>query len=180
VIALVEPDVDQDRALAPRVVVFLGTDHHPFTRLVEWVDRWAGAHRDIPCFIQHGPAPPPRHASGSAYVGVDELRSTVATADVIVGHAGPGTIIDALEAGRVPVVLPRLARFGEVVDDHQVAFGRLMHQRGRAVCVEDEHALGRAIEEALSNPGAVAPPSPHEARATITLVGDLIDGLLAR
>ena len=178
-IALVEPDVEPD-ATPARVVVFMGTDHHPFARLVEWVDHWAAAHLDIPCFIQHGSAPAPRHANGAAYVGADELRSTVAAADVIVGHAGPGTIIDALEAGRVPVVLPRLARFGEVVDDHQVAFGRLMHERGRAVCVEDEQALAAAIDDALANPGAVPAPSPHEAQATITLIGDLIDGLLAR
>ena len=151
-----------------------------FSRLVEWVDRWAAAHPDVPCFIQHGPAPAPRHASGTPYVGVDELRSTVSAAEVIVGHAGPGTIIDALEAGMVPIVLPRLARFGEVVDDHQVAFGRLMHQNGRAVCVEDEQALASAIDDALAHPGAVPAPSPNEARATITLLGDLIDGLLAR
>jgi UDP-N-acetylglucosamine transferase subunit ALG13 len=178
-IALVQPDVEPDTAPA-RVVVFMGTDHHPFARLVEWVDRWAAAHPDIPCFIQHGPAPAPHHAKGTAYVSIDELRSTVSTADVIVGHAGPGTILDALEAGLMPIVLPRLARLGEVVDDHQVAFGRLMHEHGRAVCVEDEQALAAAIDHALAHPGAEPRPSPYEARATITLVGDLIDGLLAR
>jgi UDP-N-acetylglucosamine transferase subunit ALG13 len=163
-----------------RVVVFLGTDHHPFARLVGWVDAWAAAHPDVPCFIQHGPAPAPRHARGAPYADVGDLRAAVAAADVIVGHAGPGTIMDALEAGRVPIVVPRLARYGEVVDDHQVAFGRLMDERERAVCVEDEAALGAAIDKALAQPEVVAAPSPVQAQATITLIGDLIDGLLAR
>jgi UDP-N-acetylglucosamine transferase subunit ALG13 len=167
-------------APAARVVVFMGTDHHPFARLVDWVDRWASAHPDVPCFIQHGPAPAPAHARGLPYVGVDDLRATVTAAEVIVGHAGPGTIIDALEAGRIPIVVPRLARFGEVVDDHQVAFGHLMQERGRAVCVEDEAALGAAIARALARPELVAAPSSSEAQATITTIGDLIDGLLAR
>jgi UDP-N-acetylglucosamine transferase subunit ALG13 len=161
------------------VVVFLGTDHHPFARLVEWVDRWASVHRDVPCFIQHGPAPAPKAAAGEPYVAVDELRKAVAHADVVVGHAGPGTIIDALEAGRIPIVVPRLARFGEVVDDHQVAFGRLMHESGRAVLAEDEAALVAAMDRALAHPEVIAAPSPEEAQRTITLIGDLIDGLLA-
>ncbi len=168
----------EDTDTAARVVVFLGTDHHPFGRLVEWVDRWAAAHPDVPCFIQHGPAPAPTFAPGKPYVGVEELRATVAGAEVIVGHAGPGTIIDALEAGRIPVVVPRLARFGEVVDDHQVAFGRLMQERGRAVLAEDEQAVGAAIDRALANPSVVAAPSPVEAQATISLIGDLINGLM--
>jgi hypothetical protein len=46
--------------------------------------------------------------------------------------------------------------------------------------VEDEQALASAIDHALAHPGAVPAPSPNEARATITLLGDLIDGLLAR
>ena len=157
--------------------MFLGTDHHPFARLVEWVDRWAVEHLDIPCFIQHGSAgPASRQRFGVRRL--DELRSTVA-ADVIVGHAGPGTIIDALEAGRVPVILPRLARFGEVVDDHQVAFGRPHARARRAVCVEDEQALAAAIDDALANPG-VAPASPARGPGDDHLIGDLIDGLLAR
>jgi len=166
--------------LAPaRVVVFIGTDHHPFARLVEWVDRWASVHTDVPCFIQHGPAPAPKVAAGRDYVAVDDLRAAVAGADVVVGHAGPGTIIDALEAGRIPVVVPRLARFGEVVDDHQVAFGRRMHESGRAVLAEDEAALGAAIDRALAHPEVITAPSPEEAQRTITRIGDLIDGLLA-
>ena len=80
----------------------------------------------------------------------------------------------------MPVVLPRLARLGEVVDDHQVAFGRLDARAGRAVCVEDEQALAAAIDHALAHPGAEPAPLADEARATITLIGDLIDGLLAR
>ena len=96
------------------------------------------------------------------------------------GVIEPGTIIDALEAGRVPIVVPRLARHGEVVDDHQVAFGRLMDERGRAVCVEDEAALGRALERALADPGAVAAPAPEEAQLTVRRIGELIDGLVAR
>ena len=177
--ALAEVRLDATAAPPARVVVFLGTDHHPFARLVQWVDRWAAAHPASPCFIHHGPAPAPEHTESSPYVDVHELAATLASADVIVVHAGPGTIMDALEAGHLPIVVPRLARFGEVVDDHQVAFGRLMQEQKRAVYADHEQALFDAIDRALARPEVVEAPSAEQARATATLIGDLIDGLLS-
>lgn len=160
------------------VVVTLGTDHHPFGRLVTWVDHWAAAHPEARCVIQHGTAPAPNHAEGRTLVPFDDLRRLLAEATVVVGHAGPGTVVDALAVGRLPVIVPRLAAHGEVVDDHQVAFARWMHERGRAVLVEDEAALHTRIDDALASPGAFfigqADPAADEA---VRRVGALIDGL---
>ena len=39
----------------PLILVLVGTDHHPFDRLVRWADRWAGAH-EARVVIQHGTA----------------------------------------------------------------------------------------------------------------------------
>ncbi len=156
----------------------LGTDHHPFGRLVTWVDAWAAAHPGTRCVVQHGPAPAPSHAEGHTFVAFDDLRRLLAEATVVVGHAGPGTVVDARAVGRLPVIVPRLAAHGEVVDDHQLAFGRWMHERGRAVLVEDEGALHARIDEALASPSAYAvdqaDPAAEEA---VRRVGELIDGL---
>jgi UDP-N-acetylglucosamine transferase subunit ALG13 len=162
-----------------RVVVFLGTDHHPFARLVDWVDRWAADHPDIPCFIQHGPAPAPTHAPATDFVGSDELRHRLADADVVVGHAGPGTIMDALAAGRLPIVVARLSRFDEVVDDHQVAFSRLMAEEGRCVVVDDEAGVRAAIDAALASPERYQASFTSEADDAVRRIGELIDGMLA-
>jgi len=70
---------------------------------------------------------------------------------------------------------------GEAVDDHQVTFGRWMHERGQAVCVEDEDALRAHLDAAQVDPARYAVdateagPSP-----AVTLFGDLVDGMLAR
>ncbi|WCO68560.1 glycosyltransferase [Iamia majanohamensis] len=163
------------------VVVTLGTDHHPFARLVAWVDAWAGAHPDRTCVVQHGTAPPPTHAEGHAVLDPAVIPGLMARARVVVGHAGPGTVLDARAAGRLPVVVPRLAAQGEVVDDHQVTFGRWMAARGQALCVEDEDALHRHLDAAVADPGAYAVERADGAPpAAVTLLGDLIDGVLAR
>ncbi|QYG92372.1 hypothetical protein HC251_07905 [Iamia sp. SCSIO 61187] len=170
---------EDDRPL--HLVVTLGTDHHPFARLVDWVDRWAGEHPDLRCVVQHGTAPAPRHAEGHAMLDPADIPALMGRAAVVVGHAGPGTVLDARAAGRLPVVVPRLARHGEVVDDHQVTFGRWMEGRGMALCVDDEAGLRAHLDAALADPApyavvvddATPPPA-------VTLLGDLIDGILTR
>jgi UDP-N-acetylglucosamine transferase subunit ALG13 len=90
-------------------------------------------------------------------------------------------VLDARVAGRLPVVVPRLARLGEVVDDHQVTFGRWMQERSMAICVEDEGALRAHLDAALEDPSPYAVPvddgTPPPA---VTLFGDLVDGILTR
>lgn len=168
-----------DRPL--HVVVTLGTDHHPFARLVDWVDTWAGEHPARRCVIQHGTAPAPRHAEGHAMLDPADIPGLMARARIVVGHAGPGTLLDARAAGRLPVLVPRRARLGEVVDDHQVTFGRWMDGRGLARCAEDEPAVRHHLDAALDDAapyevvvdGSAPPPA-------VILFGDLVDGLLAR
>lgn len=163
------------------VVVTLGTDHHPFARLVDWVDRWAGDHPDHRCVIQHGSAPAPRHAEGHPVLDPADIPGLMGRAAVVVGHAGPGTILDARAAGRLPVVVPRLARLGEVVDDHQVTFGRWMDARGQAICVEDEDRLRDHLDAALLDPSRYRLTAAADSGApAVTLFGDLVEGLLTR
>ncbi|NLV54310.1 MAG: hypothetical protein GXY13_01720 [Acidimicrobiales bacterium] len=163
------------------VVVTLGTDHHPFTRLVEWVDRWAGEHADQPCVIQYGTAPAPVHAEGHAVLDPTGIHDLMGRARLVVGHAGPGTILDARAAGRMPVIVPRLGHLGEVVDDHQVAFGRWMAERGQAICVEDEGALRDHLDAARADPERYATTAPDDrVPPAVSLLGDLIDGVLTR
>lgn len=163
------------------VVVTLGTDHHPFARLVGWVDRWAADHPGERCVVQHGTAPAPRHAEGHPVLDPADIPGLMARARIVVGHAGPGTVLDARSAGRLPVIVPRRAHLGEVVDDHQVTFGAWMHDRGQAICVEDEDALRRHLDAAQDDPDRyatdVADAGPPPA---VVLFGDLVDGILAR
>lgn len=82
----------------------------------------------------------------------------------------------------MPVVVPRLARLGEVVDDHQVTFGRWMAERGQAHCVEDEEGLRAHLDAALADPGAyaVAADGADVVPPAVTLFGELVDGMLRR
>lgn len=67
------------------------------------------------------------------WMGYDDLRDAMVESDVVVTHAGVGSILTALRAGRRPIVLPRRAELGEVVDDHQVQLTAGLEERGLVV-----------------------------------------------
>jgi UDP-N-acetylglucosamine transferase subunit ALG13 len=142
-------------AKRPLVVVTVGTDHHPFDRLVRWVDAWAGAAgRSIECFVQTGTSTvTPRVAAWASFVSRDELRSLMSNAAAVVCHGGPATIMDCRRAGVKPVVVPRRRALGEHVDDHQVLFARRAARADDVDLVESEERLRAILDVALSEPG---------------------------
>ena len=70
--------------------------------------------------------------TGRDKVPHDELNDAVREADVVIAHSGTGSAITAFEQGKFPILVPRLARHGEHVDDHQVQIAREMERRGLA------------------------------------------------
>lgn len=69
-------------------------------------------------------------------VSADEFRSLALGADVVVTHAGVGTILNLLEWGVHPVVVPRRRIRNEHVDDHQLQIGHLVQSLGVAQVAE--------------------------------------------
>lgn len=90
-----------------------------------------------------------------------ELHAAMQAADVVVAHAGVGSAFDALDAGRLPILVPRRPAHGEHVDDHQAEVARWLTDRGLALTVEaDELDLGILVEAAASNVTQAGPPDP--------------------
>ncbi|MBV6632336.1 MAG: hypothetical protein KI792_04790 [Alphaproteobacteria bacterium] len=50
-----------------------------------------------------------------------DFEAMMAQADLIIGHAGIGTILGALQLGKPVAIMAREARYGEHRNDHQLA-----------------------------------------------------------
>lgn len=162
----------------PLIVALVGTDHHPFDRLVRWVDAWAGA-RDARVVVQHGTASPPEHAEGVRLLPGDELAELLASATAVVSHGGPGTIAAVRAAGRLPIVIAREAKRGEHVDDHQMRFVAAAARAGEIRAVDDEAALTATLDGAVADPARFrVPPRSHDVSATVERFGRLVDALV--
>lgn len=165
----------------PLVVVTVGTDHHPFTRLIGWMDTWSAAHPEVRCVVQHGMSPPPTHAEAITIVPRSTMLELMGAATAVVAQAGPGSILDARRAGIVPIAVPRLSHLGEVVDDHQVAFAAAMQRLGDAILASSRSEVEAALEAVFDEPDSVrraARPSPAD--DTASQIGDELAATLAR
>ena len=167
--------------MKPLVFVTVGTDHHPFHRVVRWMDRWLedGAADRVRCRIQYGTSSAPQVGEGRQYLGYPEMEASVAEAAVVVCHGGPGSVMMCRWMGKRPIVVPRRRDLGEHVDDHQVAFSRRMAAEGELDLAEDEGRLRQLVEQALT--GGIE-DGAGEARETVARslarFEELVDGLL--
>lgn len=150
------------------MVALAGTDHHPFDRLVEWVDSAAVRRPDVRFLVQHGSATsPPRVAEGEPFLGHDLLVTLLAQAAVAICHGGPGTIMDAREAGHVPLCVPRDPALGEHVDGHQMRFAAVVGSEGVVRHVTSVGSFHAELDSALALRSASVPAVlPVSARDT--------------
>jgi UDP-N-acetylglucosamine transferase subunit ALG13 len=168
---------------SPRVVVTVGTDHHPFDRLIGWTNDWLRQHPEhIPgFFMQSGAASVQPDCPGSRFLDAGQLGALLDMADVMLCHGGPGSISDAWERGQVPIVVPRLRRLGEVVDDHQVDFCRKLAELGRVRLAEEPAGLAELLDEAARDHTRFRTTAPEaDVSAAVGRFGDLVDELVSR
>jgi UDP-N-acetylglucosamine transferase subunit ALG13 len=162
------------------VFVTVGTDHHPFDRLIRWVDGWLadGGGESARCLVQAGRSAQPQLAEATEYLGYDEMRRAVDEAAAVVTHGGPGSIALSTSLGKRPIVVPRRKSLGEHVDDHQLLFARRIADQGKIELVESEEAFRGALERLLHSPDprmtATASQPTEAVRRFEELVGNLI------
>jgi UDP-N-acetylglucosamine transferase subunit ALG13 len=124
------------------ILLSLGTHQQPFTRALDLVEPLARGGTEL--VVQHGSTPPRPEMPNSTWVrfmAFAEVVEAMGRADSVICHAGVGTIVTALQAGHTPVVLPRMARLGEHVDDHQLDIATRFAERGLIRCVSAETDL---------------------------------------
>ncbi|WP_164477789.1 glycosyltransferase [Nocardioides pantholopis] len=165
------------------VVALVGTDHHPFERLVQWVDAAAACRPGVRFVLQHGSSRAPEVAEGHASLAHDHLVELLAQASAVICHGGPGTIMDARDAGHRPLCVPRDPRRGEHVDGHQLRFAEVVAAAGVVRAVGSLPQLDRELDLLLAAPrGAVSGRAEQDgvaARAARELLAAELDALLS-
>ena len=68
----------------------------------------------------------------------NEFEQCARAADVVVTHSGVGTLMELLDMGIYPVVVPRRAKRREHVDDHQMQVASVLSTRGISTVCEVE------------------------------------------
>ncbi|MEM7164051.1 MAG: glycosyltransferase [Planctomycetota bacterium] len=123
----------------------------PFDRLVRTVDDWAAGNNTAQVFAQVGKSDyEGNHIETTQFLRPDEFDSRMRGADVIVAHAGMGTILTALEYQKTIVVMPRRAELGEHRNEHQLATARNFREMGTIEVAMDDTELTATLSQAGS------------------------------
>jgi UDP-N-acetylglucosamine transferase subunit ALG13 len=81
----------------------------------------------------------PRNFRTVASLDKDIFDKRLKEASSIISHAGIGTITMALENKKPLLVMPRLAKYGEVVNDHQAAIAKRFSELGYILAAYDSN-----------------------------------------
>lgn len=133
----------------------------PFDRLIAAMDQWAAglgqSRGEVLAQIGAGSLEP-CHMRWVRRLERAEFARTVAGADLVVAHAGMGSVITAGEYGKPIVLLPRRAAAGEHTNDHQIDTAGWLRRRP-GIYVADA--------EQISAPASPRPwPAAPRARAS--------------
>ncbi|AKU15919.1 glycosyltransferase [Luteipulveratus mongoliensis] len=102
---------------------------------------------------------------GRQSMPAEELRAAVREADLVIAHAGVGSALTALDAGRVPVLLTRRQAYDEHVDDHQQMIADELARRDLAVSCDPDQLT---VEHLMAAAGLAA--TRRSSSAPFTLV----------
>lgn len=136
------------------IFVSLGSREYQFNRLLKELDRLLGSGQfQEEIFAQIGGSDYlPQHYPYARFLDKEQFEAKQQAADLIISHAGTGALIGALKKGKKVISVPRLAKYGEHIDDHQLQVSGVLAEEGYLEQVLDVSMLGDAIRNSLDNP----------------------------
>lgn len=151
------------------IFVVVGTQE-PFDRLIKWIDDWSAktGYHDILAQIASS-SYKPKNFDWFDFIPINQFDEKFKEADLIVSHAGMGTIISALQYNKPIIVMPRLAKFREHRNDHQLATANSFSKAGYVKSVYSEDELYTALRERDS----IKPVPPISNYASEELLGTI-------
>jgi UDP-N-acetylglucosamine transferase subunit ALG13 len=130
------------------IFLTVGSEFH-FDRLVRAVDALLAG-----CFLKEEVVAQigcggyePQHMRSVSTMSHSTYVEHVRASSAVISHAGMGTIIQCLQLDKPLLVLPRLERHKEIVNDHQIATARKFEQRGSILAAYDTADLPLKIAQ---------------------------------
>lgn len=133
------------------IFVTVGSGPLDFSRLVKKMDDLAGELGEEVVIQQGYTLYEPAHARVFSFVPYEEAMRLFQEAEVIVGHASAGPIMNARQFNKPVIIFPRDDRRQELIDGHQMGTARAMEGSSRMIeVIYEAEELGPALVRALS------------------------------
>ena len=80
-------------------------------------------------------------------ISSEKMEELIERANYIITHAGVGSITDSLRKGKKVIAVPRLQKYGEHVNNHQLDIIQEFNEKGYIIGISDVSELGDAIKK---------------------------------
>jgi len=128
-----------------KIFVTVGSTY-PLDRLIKESNKFDTKKFEI--FAQIGESAfEPKNIKWTKFLDYDKLQEKIKWADVIISHAGIGTIIDCLSQKKQLILFPRLKKYGEAVDDHQIEICKAFEKKYNIKWPKNEKGLEKILKK---------------------------------
>jgi UDP-N-acetylglucosamine transferase subunit ALG13 len=108
------------------------------------------------------------------------MADAIRHAQIVISHGGPATISEARTAGTIPIVVPRLAAFGEHVDDHQLRYATYLATALEIILAEDADSLPSLARRYPEITSRMPPARRHDPTTGIQAFIELVSRIDSR
>lgn len=131
------------------IFVVLGTQKFQCNRLLKEIDRLVetGVITET-VFAQKGNSDyVPKHYECTDFLVKEEFEAYVKESSLMITHSGVGTILSAVKNRKPVIVYPRLKKYKEHVDNHQLEIATDFSRKGLVLMCGEQDDLGEKIAE---------------------------------
>ena len=131
------------------IFVMLGTQNNSFHRLLEEVQKNIdNGNINEEVVVQKGYTKfESKDMTLFDEISQDKFNKLIDKADLIITHWGVGSIITSITKGKKVIAVPRLQKYGEHVNDHQLDIIESFNEKGYIIGLHDVSELGNALKK---------------------------------
>lgn len=138
-------------------MIFVTVGHElRFDRLIQAIDNWALTNKEQEILAQVAELEEtgyaPKNIDWKRFLTPDEFKESFQRADLVVAHAGMGTIITALTLKKPLVIVPRKGALKETRNDHQIATAEQFSRREGIYVAPEDTDLGPILDDLVRKP----------------------------
>lgn len=114
------------------IYITLGTQASDFSRCMKMVERLvveANIKDQVVAQIGYT-AYHPACVECFDFVSEDKYQELMENADIVISHAGTGALFSSIKKGKKVIAVARLAKYGEMINDHQTEIVRKLSGEG--------------------------------------------------
>lgn len=131
------------------ILVTLGTQDKPFNRLLERIEEQIEkGNIKEKVVVQAGFTKfDSKHMKIFDLVDRDEFKELITKCDLLITHGGVGSILTGLKNNKKVIVCPRLSKYGEHMNDHQIQIVNNFAKEGYILEYHDGDDLEKVLKE---------------------------------